>query len=332
MAGMSRQKQKLLLLKEMLESQTDENHSLTVAQIISKLEAMGIKAERKTVYDDIATLQDFGVDVVCKKDGHSNAYSVLSRDFQLEELYVLVDAVSSCKFLTIKKSNELIEKIKKLTSKYLASGLERSIYINNRPRSTNDAVYYNINAIHSAISSKKKLSFKYFTYNEKCNAVFKHGDGSHVVTPLYVVWDNDSYYFIAHNPSASEGEMVRTYRVDRMQKVKELSDDADDISSDELDFAKSLRGTFSMFKSETRDITLYVKQPAFNAVIDKFGKSIRFREVGDDFYSVDLQGVSVSPTFWGWLFTFGENAKVVAPASVVAEAKKEIKKLAENYA
>ena len=167
MAGLSKQKQKLLLLRELLERETDDKHSLTVAQIISKLEGMGIKAERKTVYDDIATLQDFGLDVTCQKDGHSNAYAVSSRDFELEELFVLVDAVSSCRFLTIKKSNELIDKIKGLTSKYLSEGLKRSIYIENRPRSSNETVYYNINFIHSAINERKKICFKYFTYNDK---------------------------------------------------------------------------------------------------------------------------------------------------------------------
>lgn len=330
MAGLSRQKQKLLLLKALLENETDENHSLTVQQIISKLDAMGIKAERKTVYDDIATLQDFGIDVECKKEGHSNAYFIATRDFELEELFVLVDAVSSCKFLTIKKSNELIEKIKHLTSKNLSEGLKRSIYIENRPRSTNETVYYNINSIHSALSEKKKLKFKYFTYNDRCKEVLKHGAGFYTVSPLHLVWDSDSYYFIAHNAEDSENP-IRTYRVDRMKEVSIIDEPADVLSNDDLQFAKSLRGTFSMFGGEERDITLLVRPNVFNAVIDKFGKGVHFIEADGGFYSVSLT-VNISPTFWGWLFGFGDDARVIAPDDVVLKAKEWAQKLAKNYA
>ncbi len=329
MAGMSKQKQKLLILKELLESETDENHSLTVAQIISRLESMGLKAERKTVYDDIATLQDFGVDVECQKDGHSNAYSIVSRDFELEELYVLVDAVSSCRFLTIKKSNELIDKIKKLTSKYLSEGLKRSIYIENRPRSSNETVYYNINFIHRALSERKKIRFKYFTYNDRCKEVFKHGAGYYTVSPLHLVWENDNYYFIAHSADGEESK-IKTYRVDRMKDVKVTEEGVDDLSGDELQFAKSLRATFSMYGGTEEELTLSVKPNVFNAIIDKFGKGVHFYPSADGCYTVKVT-VSVSPTFWGWLFGFGQDAKVIAPKSVVNEAKAQIKMLSGNY-
>ncbi len=329
MAGMSKQKQKLLILKELLETETDENHSLTVAQIISRLESMGLKAERKTVYDDIATLQDFGVDVECQKDGHSNAYSIASRDFELEELYVLVDAVSSCRFLTIKKSNELIDKIKKLTSKYLSDGLKRSIYIENRPRSSNETVYYNINYIHRALSEKKKLRFKYFTYNDRCKEVFKHNAGFYTVSPLHLVWENDNYYFIAHSADDEESN-IKTYRVDRMKEVKVLDEDIDSLSGDEIQFAKSLRATFSMYGGTEEEVTLSVTPNVFNAIIDKFGKGVHFYPYKDGCYTVKLT-VNVSPTFWGWLFGFGQDAKVIAPKSVVNEAKTQIKMLSGNY-
>ena len=329
MAGMSKQKQKLLILKELLENETDDNHSLTVAQIISRLESMGLKAERKTVYDDIATLQDFGVDICCQKDGHSNAYSIISRDFELEELCVLVDAVSSCRFLTIKKSNELINKIKKLTSKYLSEGLKRSIYIENRPRSSNETVYYNINNIHKAMNEKKKISFKYFTYNERCKEVFKRGAGNYIVSPLHLVWENDNYYFIAHSTEDDES-IIKTYRVDRMKDVRVLGDAVDSLSGDEIQFAKSLRATFSMYGGTEEEITLCVKPNVFNAIIDKFGKGVHFTPSINGCYNVKLT-VNISPTFWGWLFGFGQDAKVIAPKSVVNEAKAQIMMLSENY-
>ncbi len=329
MAGMSKQKQKLLILKDYLEKETDDEHSLTVAQIIDKLEREGIKAERKTVYDDIATLQDFGVDIECKKDGHSNAYYVASRDFQLEELFVLVDAVSSCKLLTIKKSNELIEKIKSLTSNSLAKSLNRSIYIENRPRSTNDEVYYAINAIHGAMSLKHKLKFHYYTYNERCKEVLRNKD-YYYVTPLHLVWDNGNYYMIAHIVQDEESK-VKTYRVDRMKDVRISIRTADKVSDDDAKFAKSLRGTFSMFGGEEKEVTLAVQPKAFNAIIDKFGKSnVHFFEGKDDFYNVKLT-VNISPTFWGWLFGFGNSAKVIAPQEVVDEAKEQLETIMQGY-
>ena len=328
MAGLTKQKQKLLLLKELLERETDDKHSLTVAQIISKLEGMGIKAERKTVYDDIATLQDFGLDVTCQKDGHSNAYAVSSRDFELEELFVLVDAVSSCRFLTIKKSNELIDKIKGLTSKYLSDSLKRSIYIENRPRSTNETVYYNINFIHSAINERKKIRFKYFTYNDKCKEVLKHKE-DYIVSPLHLVWENDNYYFIAHSVVNGES-VIKTYRVDRMKEVKVINEEIDSLSSDEIQFAKSLRATFSMYGGREEEIVLAVKPNVFNAIIDKFGKGVHFNVSDDDYYTVKLT-VNISPTFWGWLFGFGQDAKVVAPKTVVNEAKAQIESIMQGY-
>ena len=161
----TRQKQKLLILQNILLNETDENHKLTVNELIEKLAAHGVSVERKTVYDDIATLIDSGLDVMIEKVGHSNYYYIGSRNFQDEELLVLADAVASSKFLTKKKSDELIKKLQNLTSKYNAQLLRRMVYVGNRVKTYNEAIYDSINAMHDAICRDRQIVFRYTGYD-----------------------------------------------------------------------------------------------------------------------------------------------------------------------
>lgn len=327
---MSRQayvKPKLLILRDIFLEKTDENHALTIPEIIKELSLYGISVERKTLYDDINTLTTYGLDIVVSKRSHSNTYYVASRTFQNEELQVLANAVASSKFLTNKKSNELIKKLEKLTSIYSAKELKRTIYIEGRVKNFNEQIYYNINSIHDAINKKKKITFKYFSYDLNKKKEYRHNGEVYAVSPYYIVWENDYYYLICY---CDKHQNISRYRIDRMVNV-DISEESHKVPNEcELEMAKTLRSTFSMYGGEKRIVTLELANELIDVIIDRFGTDVRITKHTDCTFTVSVE-VQISPPFWGWLFQFGTKAKVIAPQSIVDEAKKEANALAEIY-
>ena len=326
-AAQSRQKQKLIILREILINETDEAHPLSVNELISKLALSGIKAERKTVYDDIATLAETGLDIVIDKRGHSNVYYVASRLFQDEELLILAEAVASSKFLTVKKSNELIKKLQQLTSKHSATRLKRSIYIGNRVKTFNESIYYTVNSIHEAINNNREISFKYFEYDMDKKKKLRYNGFTYRVSPIYLIWENDCYYLVCYYPRYNT---ISRFRVDRMSEVAVTENKRKALTLDEEEMAKQLRSTYNMFGGRTETVTLLMDGKLMNVLIAKFGESVRVSKVDDTHFSVKLE-VQISPTFWGWLFQFGDQAKILAPKSVIDEAKQELTKMLNCY-
>ena len=294
----TRQKQKLLILQNILLNETDENHKLTVNELIEKLAAHGVSVERKTVYDDIATLIDSGLDVMIEKVGHSNYYYIGSRNFQDEELLVLADAVASSKFLTKKKSDELIKKLQNLTSKYKAQQLRRMIYVGNRVKTYNEAIYYSINAIHDAIFRDRQIVFRYTEYDLEKKKRYRHHGEVYQVSPYYLIWENDCYYLVCY--CVKHDELCR-YRVDRMSGVEISTKKRRALSMGEEELAKELMGTYSMYGGTRETVTLEMSVSLINVLIDRFGDSVHVNRVSDDKFTVKLD-IQVSPTFWGWLF------------------------------
>lgn len=325
--GFSRQKQKLLTLEKILLSETDENHALTVKELISKLDSYGIKVERKTVYDDINTLQESGLDILCERIGHANAYYIGSRTFQDEELYVLADAVSSSVFLTKKKSDELIKKLQTLTSKYKARGLRRNVYVANRIKAFNEHIYYNINTIHEAVFSNYQIEFKYFEYSLDKKAQFRHGGEVYSVSPYQLIWENDKYYLICF---CNKHQKLCRYRVDRMSEVRICGDKRRSLTVDENEIVKSLKAAYDMYGGEPERVELEFDNSLINVVIDRFGSKVIINKVNENRFRIKAD-VEISPTFWGWLFTFGTNAKVVGPEKIVDMAKQKIKEISDCY-
>lgn len=322
-----RQKSKLLLLEKILLSETDENHKLTGAELIDRLGAAGISCERKTVYDDIETLALSGLDVVTEKIGHSNYYYVASRLFQDEELLVLADAVASSKFLTRKKSDELIKKLQSLTSRYKAQQLKRSIYVNGRVKTYNEGIYYNINAIHEAVYKNLQITFHYTEYDIDKKKRYRHHGEVYRVSPYYLIWENECYYLVCY---CKKHEELCRYRVDRMADVAVSDEPRRSLSIDEDQLARELRGTYNMYGGVRETVTMEMSAKLINVVIDKFGDGVHIRRSGDDSFVVKLD-VAVSPTFWGWLFQFGSDARVTAPEWVVEEAKKKLGEISGVY-
>lgn len=323
----SKQKQKLLYLQRILLEQTDEKHKLSGTDLINQLALYGISAERKTIYDDVASLIESGLDVVIERQGHSNVYYVGSRLFQEEELFVLADAVASSKFLTQKKSGELIKKLQSLTSVHNAKHLRRTVYVANRVKAYNEKIYYSTNAIHEAIYANRQISFKYTEYDIEKNKRFRHGGEVYIVSPYYLIWENDCYYLVCY---CNKHDKMARYRVDRMDEVAVTNMRRRELTLDEEGFAKSLRATYNMYGGTEASVVLEMSNKLINVLIDRYGDSFHTNPVGGGRFTVRLD-VQVSPTFWGWLFQFGDEARVIAPEWVVEEAKKKISELKQMY-
>lgn len=315
--GVSRQKQKLLFLRELLMERTDEENPLTGKEIIEILESNGIKEERKTLYDDIATLSESGLSIEVTKKGHSNAYYISDRLFTDEELYVLADAVASSKFLTQKKSSQLIEKLQSLTSRQKAKNLRRQVFVESRVKAYNEGIFYAINRINQAIFEKKMIDFRYYTYGSDRKKHYRHDGEIYKASPYYLVWKNDRYYLICYS---EKHKKIVYFRVDRMTSVNVSEQKRRVLPVDQQEIAKNLRTSFDMYSGTPARITLEVAESLADVIIDRFGDKTILRKNSDDTFvcSVDVQ---ISPTFWGWLFTFGNKMKVISPKCVADDAK-----------
>lgn len=308
-----KQKQKILYILKFLYENTDEEHTLTVNDIIAKLDEYDISAERRSVYRDIQTLQDFGFDIIMQKNG-SYGYYLGERLFETAELEILIDSVQSSRFITKKKSEKLIKKLSKLTSKAQASNFSRQLYIWDRIKNMNESILYTVDSIHNAISSNRKVSFKYFDYNIKMEKVFRRNGEHYAANPLALTFDNENYYLIAYTEKYDE---FVTYRVDRMTDVT-VTDDKRCLPQKPFNVAEYVKPIFSMFDGEVEQITCLFHNSLLNVVIDRFGENITLREYAEDVFEARFKA-AISPTFLSWIIGFGASALVLSPEWVADE-------------
>lgn len=325
--AVQRNKQKLLILRQILLDKTDDEHSLSVPEIINELATYGISVERKTVYDDIETLTENGLDVITAKKSHSNSYYVGTRIFQDEELQVLADAIASSKFLSTRKSNEIIKKLQKLTSIYNSNKLKRNVFIENRVKSFNEQIYYNIDAIHEAINENKKIAFKYFEYDMQKKKKLKNNGLKYTVSPCRLIWDSDNYYLLCF---CDKHNNISRYRIDRMTDVVMKDEKRRLLDDNEAELADNLCSTFGMYGGEKQNITLELHKDLVNVIIDRFGSGVYMRKNSADTFIANID-VQISPPFWGWLFQFGDRAKIISPENIKNQTKEWLKKIQENY-
>lgn len=336
MAKSSRQKQKILHILRMLMEQTDENHGLTVAQIIEQLESKGIPAERKSVYDDLEVLEQFGENFgfeLMRSKTNTVTYFIGSRQFQLAELKLLVDSVQSSKFITAKKSHELITKVESLASIHEGRQLQRQVYVSNRVKNQSETIYYTVDDIHRAISMDKKITFSYLEWalGSGKDRIYKRRrkDGKvYCVSPWALTWDDENYYLVAYD---SEAQDIRHYRVDKMERVEISSESRDGKEIfDEFDMALYSKSVFGMFGGELTDVTLRFDNRMVGVVADRFGKGVFVREDGEGHFVVDVR-VALSPQFFGWIFGLGDTVEIVYPQSAVVMYKDHLNKVASKY-
>lgn len=324
-----RPKIKLLVLQKILFENTDPEHPISGNDIIRLLGEYGINVERKSVYDDIDTLIQSGMDIVTERRGHANYYYVGSRTFQDEELMILVNTVASSKFLTKKKSDELIQKLKTLTSKYQAQSLSRTIYVDGRSKSNNERIYYSINAIHEAIVTNRQITFHYTEYDLSLKRKYRRGGQLYTVSPIYLISDSDYYYLTAYNLGHDD---ISNFRIDRMADVAISEEPRVELSPEMQEKAKEYRTTFGAFVRETSTVTLRMtnKPYVIGVLVDKYGSNLHPTRISEDKFTVRIEA-QISPAFYAWLFSFGEDAEVLEPEWVRNEAKEQLEKMAAIY-
>lgn len=324
-----KQKLKLMYLAKILEQGTDDNHGMTMQEIIDALEAEDIKAERKSIYSDISALNEFGLDIVQDKIGKTYVYKLVGRDFELPELKLLVDAVQSSKFITENKSNKLIKKIESLASTYEAKSLHRQVYVANRIKTTNESVYYIVDDIQRAISENSKISFQYFQWNRDKEKELRHDGMRYEISPWALTWDDENYYMIGYD---SKEEKIKHYRVDKMLKIEVLDGTKREGKAifKDMDMAVYSKKIFGMFGGKEETVTLRCKNEMAGVIIDRFGTEVNITKKEKTTFNVRVN-VQVSPQFLGWVFSLGEAVEIVSPKSVVDRMKDEIDKIAKYY-
>ena len=248
MAKSEKQKQKLLVLLDILKKYSDNEHGVTLSQISEKLEEEGIKSERKSLYDDLRTLKDYGYEIQGARKNGKYYYSLIEREFDLPELKLLVDAVQVSKFISEKRSNELIRKIEGLASKYQATKLQRQVYVANRLKTNYESVYYNIDDINIAINNNNKIKFEYYEWTLKGKMELRPNGIKKDISPWALTWDDENYYMVAFD---GESQTIKHYRVDKMRKIQIVNELRDGRELfDKFDMAIYAKKVFSMFTGD----------------------------------------------------------------------------------
>lgn len=319
------QKLKLLYVMKMLLDKTDDNHPITMDALIKQLSSQGISAERKSVYDDIEALRLYGLDI-CLSRG--KGYYIANRTFEIAELKLLVDSVQSSKFVTEKKTLKLIRKLVGQSSIYEAQLLKRQVYVKNRIKSMNESIYYNVDSIHSGIAKDKKISFRYCEYGLDKERRFRRNGERYCVSPFALTWDDENYYLIAYD---SDAEIIKHYRVDKMDKIDILSEERDGKAAfKSIDMAVYTKRNFAMFGGEDMSVTIEFSNSLIGVVIDKFGKDVSINKVDKDHFSITCD-VAVSRQFYAWIFGLNGEAVIVSPQAAVDGFKRQIEQNSSKY-
>ena len=298
----SNQKFKLYRLAQIMMEQTDDEHYITMPEIIEELAKYDVTADRKSVYADLRDLSILGIEVEGEPIGNRYHYHVVSRAFELPELKLLVDAIQSSKFITEKKTNRLIKKLETLVSKYDAQKLQRQVFVSGRIKTMNESIYYTVDAIHNAISENKKIKFQYYQWNVKKEMELRHNGAWYHISPWGLSWDDENYYLVGYD---SETEQIKHYRVDKMLHIR-------------------------MFRGKEQTVKMQVDNRLAGVIIDRFGKDVMMIPTDEEHFTVKVD-VHVSRQFLGWIFSLGEGIKIVGPEEVVNQMKAECERLMGQY-
>ncbi len=306
------QKLKLFYILQMLRDNTDENHVLSTQDIIRRLADNDIKAERKTIYDDMECLVDYGYDVILKK-GKAGGYYLAGREFELAELKLLVDAIQASRFITVKKSRELIKKLEMLVSRHQAVQLRRQVYVTDRVKTENERIYYNVDTIYNAISENVKISFTYLEWSLSKELKPKRNGEKYSVSPWALIWEDENYYLAAFDSAA---ECMKHYRVDKMGDVSLSRAEREGREQfEKTNPAEYAKQTFGMFGGEVEMVTLQFENRLIGVVLDRFGKNTDIKKGEAGHFSVRIK-VAVSGQFFGWLAGVGSGTVIISPTHV----------------
>lgn len=313
---------------QIMQEKTDDEHAITMTQIIEELARYDITAERKSIYADFQDMTDkFGIEIIKEQIGRETYYHVGARKFELAEVKLLIDAIQSSKFITQTKSRELIGKIKNFVSEHQAKQLQRQVYINDRVKTMNESVYYNVDDIHTAINGNRKIKFQYYKWDINKQLIPRHNGDWFIVSPWGLNWDDENYYMVAYDDLDRK---IKHYRVDKMMHIfVENEKRAGKEEFKNFDMAQYSKATFGMYRGKKTKVKIALANSMCGVFIDRFGKEIIFRPIDEDHSMLNVD-VNVSPQFFGWIFSLGKNVKVVGPDAVVEEMKAQAVEFLEN--
>lgn len=322
------QKLKLLYLMKILLEKTDDEHSLTLTDILSELSKYDISAERKSIYSDFESLRLYGLDIISETRNRTVSYHIGSREFELAELKLLVDLVQSSKFITEKKSRQLIKKLEGLASKYEAAELQRQVFVQGRIKTMNESIYYNVDKISQAIGKNLQIKFQYYQWNMDKEMELRHEGAFYFVSPWELIWDDENYYLVAYD---SKAEKMKHFRVDKMLKISLIEEKRQGKEIfEKVDMASYSKKRFGMYDGKVQSVKIECENRFAGIMIDRFGKEVSLRKTDQDHFVVNVD-VAISKQFLGWVIALGDGVKIIEPESVVCEMKKEIQRLMEQY-
>ncbi|MBE5945536.1 MAG: WYL domain-containing protein [Lachnospiraceae bacterium] len=333
MAKSANQKLKLLYIMDKFIKDTDEEHGITTQELTEYLAGYDISVERKTIYDDIETLRIYGMDILKEKVGKQTYYKLISREFELPELKLLVDSVQAAKFITANKTNELIKKLESLASKYEARELQRQVHVLNRVKNPNEKIYFSVDTLHRAIYKNVQVTFKYTYWNLKKELVPKHDGKIYHVSPWALTWDDENYYLIGYDEDEAK---IKHFRVDKMDSLSETSEARHGKEHfDKFDLASYSKKVFGMYGGEEKTVKLRAKSHMVGVIIDRFGKDIMIipeKESGGEgeYFTVNVD-VAVSNQFIGWIIGLGSDVEIVSPPEVRSQVNEYLTSLSKIY-
>ena len=322
------QKFKLYRLAQIMLERTDDDHYITMPEILTALEEYEITADRKSIYNDLRDLEVLGIEVEGEPVGGRYHYHVVNRPFELPELKLLVDAIQSSKFITERKTNALIKKLEKLVSRYEGMKLQRQVYVSGRIKTMNESIYYTVDAIHNAISENRKIRFQYFQWNVKKEMELRHDGAYYHISPWGLSWDNENYYLVGYDSAAGK---IKHYRVDKMLHIQ-MSDEKREGREffKKLDMADYSKKSFGMFGGKEEKVKLLVENRLAGVIIDRFGKDVMLIPADENHFTVHVD-VRVSSQFLGWIISLGKGVKILGPDEVLNFLKEEITRLVHQY-
>ncbi len=328
MAAGEKQALKMLYLLKIFNEETDESHPLTASEIINRLSQYGVNEERRTLYRDLDMLEEYGLDIIQGKNGRQTFYYLGHRDFELPELKLLVDSVQSSKFITERKSRELIKKLESFVSKHDAQHLHRQVVIAGRVKTMNESIYYNVDILHEAINTDRQIRFHYYQWNTCKEMEFRHNGAWYEVSPWVLMWADENYYLVAFD---DREQTIKHYRVDKMVHLSVCANARlGKAEFSTFDVARYRKGVFGMFGGEIQNVRIRAENRMVGIFIDRFGKDLIIVPDGEGCFATTVE-VAVSGQFLGWMVSLGNAAEITGPEPVVERMRQEIRRLSAQY-
>jgi len=331
MAKRSGQKLKLLYTLDILKKYSDEEHPLNANEIAEKLSLYGIEAERKSIYDDIATLGDYGFDIA-KAPSNKGGWFLGERDFEVPEIYLLCDAVKTAKFISAKKTRELISKLNGMLSINDAKKRENSVFFDAQIKCTNEELYYTIDRLSSAIENKKQVKLLYTSRELSDNRQIIKNAKERIINPYALTWQDDHYYLVCNYPRYDN---LLHLRVDRINSVEILPHSVRPFSEvshyrDFFDIADYTKRLFGMYTGELQEVEFCCNKRIIEPVLDRFDENIFIKNVTEDSFSFTAK-ITLSDALVTWIINYGDDIKIKKPEILKDMIKERVTKVLKNY-